>query len=472
MEGSGVESMADIILVEDEEVLRRTLARTLEHEGHSVRAAESAEAALEALVAGPPDLLLTDQRLPGIAGHQLLVKVKEAHPDLPVVLLTAHGTIEDAVSAMRDGAADYLRKPIDLKELSLVVNRCLEREGLRKELDYYRARDFGDTEISGVVGNSPAIRQLRSLIGRLAKLEKRDGVGPTILLNGETGTGKGLTARAIHKASARGTFPFIEVNCTAIPDNLLEAELMGYEKGAFTDASQAKAGLLEAAEGGTIFFDEIGHMSKPLQAKILKVIDERVVRRLGSTRDRQARCTIVTATHMNLEEMVAAGDFLNDLYHRINVVKIEIPPLRDRDEDVLTLADYFLQMHAGEYGIDPIPRLTPSAAAAIRSYNWPGNIRELSHAVERALVMNPGDAIDDHHLALQSDIGGLQRMNVTRVDDLEVDFTQGAIRLEDVEIGLIKRAMEFTRGNQVRSAKLLGLSRDALRYRLEKYKLR
>ena len=460
--------MADLILVEDEEVLRRTLSRTLEHEGHSVRAVESAEAALDALTSGPPDLLLTDQRLPGITGHDLLVQVKEAHADLPVILLTAHGTIEDAVAAMRDGAADYLRKPIDLKELSLVVSRCLEQEGLRKELDYYRARDFGESEASGIVGNSPAIRQLRSLIGRLARLEKRDGVGPTILLNGETGTGKGLAARAIHKASPREKAPFIEVNCTAIPDNLLEAELMGYERGAFTDAAQAKAGLLEAAEGGTIFFDEIGHMSKPLQAKVLKVIDERVVRRLGSTRDRQARCTIVSATHMNLEEKVAAGEFLDDLYHRINVVKIEIPPRRERDEDVVSLADYFLRMHAGEYGISPCPRLTSRAIAAIRSYSWPGNIRELSHAIERSLVMNPGDAIDDHHLALQSEANSLQRMNIARVDDLEVDFSNGAIRLEDVEIGLIKHAMEFTRGNQVRSAKLLGLSFRQLRYRIKK----
>ncbi len=463
--------MADICIVEDEDLLRRTLVKTLEHHGHSVRDASSAEQAAQIIEAGPPDLLITDQRLPGMSGQELLKTVKETHPNLAVILLTAHGTIEDAVAAMREGAADYLRKPIDLKELCLVVDRCLAREGLRKELDYYRQREFAENELPGIVGSSPAIRQLRALVARLAGLQKRDGVGPTILLTGETGTGKGLTARAIHTSSPRKSAPFIEVNCTAIPDNLLEAELFGYEKGAFADAATAKAGLLEAAEGGTIFFDEIGHMSKPLQAKILKVIDEKTVRRLGSTRDRNTRCTIITATHKNLEEEVAAGRFLNDLYHRINVVKIEIPPLRERDDDVVQLADYFVKQHAADYGFTP-PRLTSRAAHAIKAYPWPGNVRELSHAIERAIVMNPGDVIDDHHLALQTDTGPGAQLRISRIDDLQIDFSQGAIRLEEVEIGMIKRAMEFTRGNQVQSARLLGLSRDALRYRLEKYKLR
>jgi len=463
--------MADIVVVEDEEVLRRTVAKTLEHSGHSVRAVEDAEAALVAIKETPPDLVVTDNRLPGMSGHDLLRAVKEVAPQVPIILVTAHGTIEDAVSAMRDGAVDYLRKPIDLKELTLVVDRCLERETLRRELDYYRSREFADSEISGIVGTSPAIRQLRALVGRLASLEKRDGVGPTVLLTGETGTGKGLTAKAIHSASPRAKAPFIEVNCTAIPDNLLEAELMGYERGAFTDAATAKAGLIEAAEGGSIFFDEIGHMSKHLQAKLLKLIDEKVVRRLGSTRDRPARCTIITATHMNLEEQVAAGNFLHDLYHRINVVKIELPPLRAREDDVVQLADYFLRAHASEYGFKQ-PRFTPRAIGAVRNYPWPGNIRELSHTIERALVMNPGDVIDEEHLALGGQQASKGSVRMTTLNDLEIDFSQGGVRLEDVEIGLIKQAMEFTRGNQVRSAKLLGLSRDALRYRLEKYKLR
>jgi DNA-binding NtrC family response regulator len=463
--------MADICIVEDEELLRRTLAKTLEHHGHRVRDAANAEDAVQMIGAGSPDLLITGQRLPGMQGQELLKVVKESHPALPVVLLTAHGTIEDAVAAMREGAADYLRKPIDLKELCLVVDRCLERERLRKELAYYRERDFADNGIPGIVGSCPAIRQLRTLVARLAGLEKRDGIGPTILLTGEPGTGKGLTARAIHSASPRKSAPFIEVNCTAISDNLLEAELFGYEKGAFADAATGKAGLLEAAEGGTVFFDEIGEVSKPLQVKILKVIDEKIVRRLGSSHDRATRCTTITATHKDLEDEVAAGRFLNELYHRIKVVKIDIPPLHQRDEDVLQLADHFVKQHAADYGFTP-PRFTSRAAHMIKTYPWPGNVRELSHAIERAIVMNPGDVIDDHHLALQTDTGPGAQLRISRIDDLQIDFTQGAVRLEEVEIGMIKRAMEFTRGNQVQSARLLGLSRDALRYRLEKYKLR
>jgi DNA-binding NtrC family response regulator len=462
--------MADIVLVEDEEVLRRTLARTLEREGHEVRTAESAERALELIQQGPPDLLLTDHRLPGMSGYELLRRVKEDQRGVAVIVITAHGTIEDAVAAMRDGAADYLRKPVDLGELCLVVERCLEREGLKRELDYYRARDLTDWDAEGIVGSSQAIQRLRALIKRVAGLEKRAGGGPTMLLTGETGTGKGLTARAIHNASPHREAPFIEVNCTALPENLLEAELMGYEKGAFTGAATAKAGLFEAAEGGTLFLDEIGYMNTYLQAKLLKVIDEKVVRRLGSTRDRVVTCTIVSATHMDLEKKVAEGDFLDDLYHRLDVVRIELPPLRERENDVLLLADYFIRTHASEYGVKP-PQLTERAAEAIRNYPWPGNVRELSHSIERAIVMSPADVIDADDLALGSAGRTAPPARVSGEHNIDADFSKGPVALADLELELIRRAMEFTNGNRAQSARLLGLSRDAFRYRLAKYNL-
>ena len=461
--------MADILLVEDEEVLRRSLVKTLEREGHDLRAADSAEAALALIELGPPDLLITDHRLPGISGHELLLQVKAAHPHVGVVLITAHGTIEEAVAAMREGAMDYLRKPIDLHELALVVARCLEQTGLRRELEYYRARDLAGGEQDGIIGASASIARLREVVARLASLEKRDGGGPTILITGGTGTGKGLTARAIHKASRRADKPFIEVNCSAIPENLLEAELMGHEKGAFTDAAAAKPGLFEAAEGGTIFFDEVGHMPPRLQSKLLKVIDEKSVRRLGSTRDRTVSCTIMTATHMKLEEMVSDGRFLEDLYHRMNVVRVELPALREREDDVLILAEHFVKRHAMEYGIEP-PVLGKDAIATLKSYPWPGNVRELSHAIERAIVMGVGARIEARDLSLgTTDKPGT---GVCVGEELVVDFAAGAIDLEKIESELIRRAMEFTGGNQARSARLLGLSRDALRYRLEKFGLR
>ncbi len=461
--------MADILLVEDEEVLRRSLVKALERESHEVRAAETAESALALIEHGPPDLLITDQRLPGMAGHELLLAVKAAHPHVGVVLITAHGTIEDAVTAMRDGAMDYLRKPIDLHEFILVVHRCLEQTGLRRELDYYRARDLSPDQRDGIIGCSPSIDRLRDVIARLASLEKRDGGGPTILLTGETGTGKGLAARAIHKQSRRADKPFIEVNCSAIPENLLEAELMGFEKGAFTDAAAAKAGLFEAAEGGTIFFDEIGHMPLRLQSKLLKVIDEKIVRRLGSTRDRVVSCTIVSATHMNLEKMVAEGDFLEDLYHRVNVVRVELPPLRERENDVMTLAEHFIAQHAQDYGIEP-PPLSDDAVSMITNHHWPGNVRELSHAIERAIVLGVGRTIAASDLALLRP--AVADSSLTVQGEVSVDFAAGAIDLEALESTLIRKAMEFTGGNQARSARLLGLSRDALRYRLDKFGLR
>jgi DNA-binding NtrC family response regulator len=463
--------MGDIVLVEDEEVLRRSLGKTLERLGHTVRTADSAEGGLAMVAEGAPDLLITDHRLPGMSGHELLLAVRQAHPGVAVVLVTAHGTIDDAVAAMRDGAADYLRKPVDLKELALVVDRCLERERLRRERDYYRTRDLSVRADDGIVGSSPAVVRVREMVTRIARLEKRDGGGPTILLTGETGTGKGLVARAIHKASPRRDAPFIEVNCTAIPDNLLEAELMGYERGAFTDAAAAKPGLFEAAEGGTIFFDEIGHMNTVLQSKLLKVIDEKTVRRIGSTRDRTVHCTIVSATHTKLPERVAEGKFLEDLYHRINVVQIELPPLRERGDDVLELAQYYACLHAADYGM-AAPRFGEGAVERIRSYRWPGNIRELAHSMERAIVLLRGDTIEAEDLGLPYEAPAAAPVAIGGGGRIEVDFAAGVVDLEEVEAELIRRAMRFTDGNQVKAARLLGLSRDALRYRLEKFGLR
>ncbi len=459
--------MADIIVVEDERVLRRTLARNLNGRGHEARAAETAEEAVRMIEQGAPDLIITDHRLPGMTGLDLLRQVKQSHPEITVIVITAHGTIEDAVVAMRDGAADYLRKPVDLDELHMVVERCLKSEGLKKELEYYRARHLADGELDGIIGPSKAMADLLDVIRRVAGLQKKDGVGPTVLLQGETGTGKGLVARAIHKASPRADAPLIEVNCTAIPENLLEAELMGYEKGAFTDAGSAKPGLLEAAEGGTVFFDEIGHMSTGLQTKLLKVIEDRVVRRLGSTRDRPTRCSIITATHMDLEAMVAEGSFRDDLYHRINVVKVTLPPLRERGDDVVALADFFLNTHSADYGVTK-PELTDAALAAIKTYPWPGNIRELSHAIERALVMTGGEMLDTADLGLMSRATADAALAV-EAGGIRVDFAAGPIPMDEIEETLLRRALEQAGNSKTEAGRLLGISRDTFRYRFAKY---
>ncbi len=462
--------MADIVLVEDEQVLRRTLEKTLTRFGHELRAFESAEDGLKAIEEAAPDLVITDNRLGGMSGTELLRHIKKKFPDVNVVMMTAYGSIEDAVGAMREGASDYLRKPIDLHELGMVVDRCLSGAGTRRELAYYRNRDLTDIADGGIIGASAPIAEVRETVKRLAGLQKKGG-GPTILLLGETGTGKGLFARAIHRASPRRDAPFIEVNCTAIPENLLEAEIMGYERGAFTDAQSSKIGLVEAAEGGTVFFDEIGRMSQALQAKLLKVIEDKTVRRLGSTRDRKIDCTIITASHRDLAVEVSEGRFLPDLYHRINVISLMLPPLRERGADIELLADFFLDLHTSEYGV-PKPALSDKARNALLSYAWPGNIRELSHTIERAIVMGTTGTINTS--ALRLPVADPNQAVPGRISGgtLTVDFNGGPIRLEEVEVSLIRQAMEFADGNQVQAARLLGMSRDTLRYRLAKHQLR
>jgi two-component system response regulator AtoC len=478
--------MADIVLVEDEDVLRRYLAGTLQRLEHTVRAAETAEEALGFLEEGEPDIVLTDFRLPGMTGQDLLKAVKDSWPGVSVVLMTAHGTVEDAVAAMRAGAADYLTKPVNLQELHLILERCLAGRGLRNELDYYRRRDLSPTATSGadtddarsrigLVGESPAIRSLRELVLRLASHEKRGGGGPTVLVTGETGTGKGLIARALHRAAPRCDAPFLEVNCAALPDHLLEAELMGYERGAFTGAVKSKPGLFEAAEGGTIFLDEIGRMSLDLQAKILKVIDERVLRRLGSTRDRLLRCSVITASHLDLGAAVQSGAFLPDLFHRINVFRIVSPPLRERGDDVLRLAEHFLACHAAEYGLPP-PRLSDSAKTALLAYPWPGNVRELAHAMERAVVLGRGDIVEPTDLTFFAVDGAAPAVAavpassaIRSVEDFRLDFSQGPISLEGIEARALRQAFEHADGNRTTAARLLDMSKDTLRYRLEKF---
>jgi DNA-binding NtrC family response regulator len=295
-----------------------------------------------------------------------------------------------------------------------------------------------------------------------------------VLLTGETGTGKGLIARALHRAAPRHDAPFIEVNCAALPDHLLEAELMGYERGAFTGAVKSKPGLFEAAEGGTIFLDEIGRMSLDLQAKILKVIDEHVLRRLGSTRDRMLRCSVITASHLDLATAVQNGTFLPDLYHRINVFRIQSPPLRERGDDVVLLANHFLARHAGEYGVQP-PRLTERAIKTLREYTWPGNVRELAHAMERAVVLGENDTIDSGDLSLPeartAEAAGATPAAIRSPSDFQLDFSNGPNSLEEIEQIALRQAFEHAEGNRTVAAKLLDMSKDTLRYRLEKFQI-
>ncbi len=450
-----------ILLVEDEIVLARNVQRALQSEGHTVEWLESGEAALGWMRNARPDLVLLDNRLPGMSGLETLQQLRAIDPTIIVIMMTAFATLEDAVSAMRFGAADFVRKPVGLAELELAIERVIEKDRLQQELRFYR-HQRGGQDARGVLGRSPAIQDVRRTIERLSTLPRGAGAGgPTVLFIGETGTGKGLLARTLHASGARSEGPFIDLNCTAIPEALLESELFGYDKGAFTDARTAKPGLIEAAEGGTLFLDEIGHVGSSVQAKLLKVIEEKTVRRLGSVRDRVTDVWVIAATNRDLGEAVRKGEFREDLYHRLRVVEIRVPPLREREGDVLELAESFLTGHATRYGV-PAPTLSEDARAALRAYRWPGNVRELANVMERAVLLSERGVLEPKDLALlppaQESAGGF-----------EVTFPPGGIVWGDLEKSLVEQALRQAGGNQVRAAKLLGLSRDALRYRMEKY---
>ena len=385
-------------------------------------------------------------------------------------MMTAHGSVTSAVEAMKRGAFDYLNKPVDLDELRVLIEKAVAHLQLRRELNYLKSKGDAGRRVSSILGESPAISALREQVRHIVSLESIQGTGgPTVLLLGETGTGKGLVAHAIHHQGTRAAGPFVEINCAAIPSALLESELFGYERGAYTDARTAKPGLFEAADGGTLFLDEIGSMDPALQVKLLKVIEDKSVRRLGGLRPKSINARLVAATNCDLEASVAEGAFRQDLYYRIKVLTIEIPPLRERGEDILLLARHFLDTFARQYG-RPRKGLTETAEAALRAYAWPGNVRELAHVMERAAVLHAGTAIAAEELGI-TPIKPPVPVTVTPDGGVQVDFAAGSIVLEDVERQLIARALEAAGWNRAAAAQLLGVSRDTLRYRLEKYRL-
>jgi two-component system response regulator AtoC len=461
--------MARIVIVEDEYLLGKTIAQALTKHGHEARTVTTGEEGLALLQTFQPALVLLDMKLPRMSGMEFLAQAKRLDPDLDVVSITAFGSIEESVQAMKHGAVDYVLKPIDLEELKGLVSEILARRTARpRSGDRATADDHGGSEL---IGESPTVQEVRRLVALVAQA----GAGPsppTVLITGETGTGKGVIARAIHAQSARATAPFIEVNCTAIPDSLLEAELFGYEKGTFTDAKTAKVGLFEAAASGSLFLDEIGYLKPELQVKLLKVIEEKRVRRLGSTQERPLDVWILAATNNDLEQAVADGTFREDLYFRLNVMTIALPPLRQRGEDILLLAEHFLRRFARHYQ-RPVPCLTAEAQTALLRHAWPGNVRELAHVMERVVFLGKTEVIQEDALALHRSHTGEPPVHRrgTSQSGPEIDFPSDGLVLEEVEKTLIKKALPRAQGNASQAARLLGISRNTLRYRLEKYGL-
>jgi DNA-binding NtrC family response regulator len=369
---------------------------------------------------------------------------------------------------MQRGAREYVQKPFELDEIQLKVEHALRGTRERREISYYRERGAA---AGTILGTSAAAERLRTMVTRLAHMTTGPGApAPTVLLLGETGSGKGHVARALHAAGGRHDGPFIEVNCTALPENLVEAELFGYEKGAFTDAKTARAGLFETAEGGTLFLDEIGHVSAALQAKFLKVIEEKVVRRIGANAARRVDVQVVAATNRDLEAAVRLGEFREDLYQRLSVAVIRIPPIREREGDAVGLGRALLDDACRRYGV-PLRTLSPEAEAALAQYTWPGNVRELGNTMERVVLFSDNEIVRAEDLGLSITPSAAGRVAVTASGDVQIEFPDNGLSLDAVERALIVRALEKAAGNQSGAARLLGISRDTLRYRLEKFGL-
>ena len=450
-----------ILIVEDETTLARNLAVYLERVGYEVRVAASAMEGLAALESFRPEVVLLDHNLPGgMTGLELLGRIRSLDGDARVVMVTGHGSTELAVQAMKAGAADFLTKPLVLAELKLLLERLLHQDRLEHTVSYYRQREARDSGLDKIVGESAPMRALKQTLRTLLESEGRlqDGELPAVLVVGETGTGKELVARALHFDGPRRDKPFVELNCGALPPQLVEAELFGYERGAFTDARQRKAGLLETAERGSVFLDEIGEAEISTQVKLLKLLEDRRVRRLGGLRDTPVTARVISATNRPLEDMVREGRFRADLYFRLRIVEVRVPPLRERGDDILLLARHFLALHGARYR-KPGLCLTPQAEAALRSHAWPGNVRELRNTMEQAVLVAEGTAVSAPSLRLVSPLAAAPA---------SPGLPDGELNLERMERLLIEQALERSGHNVSAAARLLGISRDTLCYRLER----
>jgi two-component system NtrC family response regulator len=449
----------DILIVEDEPFQREMLRESLLREGHRVREAEDGDKALELLKANTFDLLLLDYRMTGMNGLEVLKEAKRLCPDVEAILITAYGAVETAVEAMKAGAADYLAKPIDLDELSLLIERIAKHRTLLRENDLLR-RELGAKGVSTdtIRFRSSRMAELIQLAGRVASSQA------TVLIQGETGTGKELMARLVHQLSARANRPIITVNCAAIPETLLESELFGHEKGAFTGAVQRRIGRFEQADGGTLFLDEIGELTPTVQVKLLRFLQEREFQRVGGERTLKADVRIVCATHQDLESRVKEGVFREDLFYRIHVVTLKIPPLRERREDIPILVDHFIQRYAMENQKN-IQGVSREARDRLLRYDYPGNVRELENIIERAVVISQDPVISTPDLPFQECLD---------VDDTGEPGRTGTLHeaMENLERRMIQEALEQAESNQSQAARLLGLSERMLRYKLKKYGLK
>ena len=447
-----------VLLIDDDESLRRVVQYNLHEDGHRVLTAVDGTSGWQTFQAEPVDLVLTDVRMPEMDGLELLTRIKTVQPDLPVIMLTAHGTINSAVEAMKLGAFDYLTKPFNREQLKAAVRKALEVAALTSENRYLRQVVAERFSFANMIAGARAMRAVTETAARVAQSDT------TVLLEGESGTGKELLAKAIHFHSARERAPFVTINCGAIPEQLLESELFGHRRGSFTGAVADKRGKFEVADRGTIFLDEIGELPSLLQVKILRVLQEREIDKVGETRPIKVNVRVIAATNRDLEKMIADGAFRDDLYYRLAVVSIRMPPLRERSDDIPLLVDHFLSKHAERLD-RPRPTVERGVYSAFNLYSWPGNIRELENVIERALVLDK-----DGVLGLD-DLPERLRTREHRVANLRMELPDEGISLEDVERELLLAALQKHNWNQTRAAAFLNITRSTLLYRMQKFGL-
>ncbi len=467
--------MSTVMIIDDDDQLRKSFHKLLAEEGYRVSSAASGEAGLDLIDKQLPDLVILDMRLPGMSGLETFQKIHQIEPKLPVIIMTAYGTTESAIEATKMGAFDYILKPFEILDMLAVIKQGLEAgRFMRSPVDMDVTPDEASRE--AIIGRSKLMQDVYKAIGRVSSTDA------TVLIRGESGTGKELVARAIYQHSRRADKPFLVINCVAIPENLLESELFGYEKGAFTGATYRKVGKIEQAHKGTVFLDEIGDMPFSIQAKILRLLQEKNIERLGGRESIPVDVRILAATNRDLESALEQGRFREDLYYRLKVVTIPLPPLRDRQSDILLLTEYFLFRFVAELGMEN-PGITPEAMETMSSYHWPGNIRELSNTIQKALIFNRGTPIrpeditqaisaqrpdknirqDTEHVIRQWAHATISTGNEKNLFDSCMDYIAGV---------LISEALKLTAGNRTRAAELLGLSRPTLHAKIEKYGIR
>ncbi len=454
-----------ILVIDDEKLIRWSFEKHLNVKGYKVFLAESGEEGIELFEKHYPDIVFVDNRLPGIQGLDVIPKIKAIDEDAVIVFMTAYGSIDAAVTAMKNGANEYINKPFSFGEVNLLIENIKNNININTEIKLLRRQQRDKITFDNIIGQAPVFKQIVQVSKKIARSETT-----TVLLLGESGTGKDLFARAIHNESNRRDNPFVTINCSTLPDTLLESELFGHEKGAFTDAKKLKKGLFEIAEGGTVFLDEIGEINLATQVKLLSVLENRTIKRLGSTSEIPVDIRIIAATNKDLVESIQQKAFREDLYYRLKVFQIDLPPLREHREDIPLLIDYFILMFNNLFN-KKIKEVDPSAEELLLLYDWPGNIRELRNVMERAIILESSDIIQPESLTCEINAPAETTMVAGLGDPYLFDIPEEGISLEDVEKQLIVQALQKSGYNQTKASKMLGISRDTLRYKKKKFGL-